>query len=174
MNSQDLALKTYGAGRLADAFNSGAPIAPVIEKSARQMLAGVSAPLVGQLEASLKIFTAFTKRGIRFETEDGETFDAVELLIDFQVEANKRERDGEKLSKYLTIIVLALERLRAVLPKGTTITLPATESVVTQSTPIPVQVVSLPERVTATQIERDASGAITASTQIERDKVPSC
>jgi hypothetical protein len=173
MNSEYVAFKNYGAGKLFDTFNAGLPLQPLFQKAAGHLLGGVPGPLVGMLESTLKISRTFTHLGVVFQTEDGQPYDATETIVDFQCAANAK--DGAKMSECLSSVVFLLERLRAALPPGTKLALNDQQPVTTQpATPIPVTVVGMPQRETSTQIERDASGAIVASTQVERDMVPSC
>ncbi len=169
MNSEYQALKGYGSRRLFAVWNEGSPFTPLFQKSAEHLLGGVSAPLVGMLESTLKIIRTFEQRGVVFQTEDGKPFDAVELLIEFQIAANTK--NGEVMSECLSLVVHVLENLRSSLPPGTTLALNTNPEPVAQVAPTLVQVVSLPERVTTTAILRDSDGNITASNQIERDGV---
>ena len=74
--------------------------------------------------------------------------------------------DADAVSEQLSFLATAVHRLREA---GLRWSLPAKAA----AAPIAVAVVSMPERVTSVNIERDpVSLSIVGSTQIERDKIP--
>ncbi len=157
----------YGRRRLADAITNGEPLPDAFNELGHQIAstAGLSA-FVGFLAASLETLDKLRSAGFKFSgdpilTRTGQAA-ALELTGDIE------RRDWAALEAKCSLLITALEVCRDWLAVQQPVP-PAKRAALADPLPIPVHIVSMPERVTETQIERDAKGNISASTQIERD-----
>ena len=156
-----------GYRAFVETLMTGGDIAALLNEQAQRGKAGNDS-FIGAVSALGKIFIQVREAGHALPIfEDTAVRNFVSLgqaslsdLLNFHTQSR-----SPKLSAVLSAMVLAVHTHRA----AVTVAAPQPPA---QPDPLPVKIVSMPDRVRESTIERDKNGNIDKATQIERDVTP--
>lgn len=156
--------RSYGAQQLCAAFTDGNQIAPLFQEAVNDALKGVSPErFSGMVEAALSLAAEVERQRLAKPGDKRAAIMKDPAPIALEIERAAAARDRKKLGALLGDIAGTLEGIRKAVPG-------ITASIATPAAPlpIPVHVLSMPQRETVTTLERDSKGDLIRATQTEK------
>lgn len=165
-------IELIGREQFLERFNTGKPLAPLLTDLANDALQGYPWPLAGAWDAATGCLDHIQGRRLVRWSGDAAGWTGRQ----FRREGNRllHLRRYDEFSRLVGLLCGMLEGARAAAHKPLRLQFETKEAPPPPPPPAPpppmkVEVVSLPPRVTTTQIERDAEGNIASAAQVERD-----
>lgn len=159
-------LESLGVNRLHDEIKAGRDVLPLLRDLLRDFGTANIGLFAGAVTGALALIRSAESSGITFDLHGQSMAASSALAVEFT--RTFAERDLMKVCELTKIVAGSIDGLRA---KGVISFDPPADKEEKEAGPLRVEIVSMPARETTTAIKRDGTGAITESTQLEKDVV---